>query len=188
MSNQSQMIDDDELIEELRRYGEKNLPLLATGGAIPSASRRKSAGLVYLTDQNRDIYLKKLNHYRAREKIETNPSRQYLKQQLQLEDGDKSRDSKRRSSNVYGLRNEFDEDEDDQEVVEIVDDVNKTEYVQVNNAHTSPLSMSTYNTNEPEEVCLQNNRISAAKLPVTSTLAKPTHPALRTPSAESLSK
>jgi hypothetical protein len=69
------MIDDEDLIEELRRYGEKNLPTLPAPGA--RITKRSNA----LTDQNREIYLKKLNHYRAREKAEQNPSK-YLKQQI----------------------------------------------------------------------------------------------------------
>jgi hypothetical protein len=74
----SSTISDEELIEELRRYGEKNLPTLPSKSS-PSARSKKSAG-TQLNDSNRDIYLKKLNHYRAREKAESNPSKQYQKQ------------------------------------------------------------------------------------------------------------
>lgn len=128
----STLIDDEQLIEELRRYGEKNLPTLPSGGSTSTRSKNKNV----LNDTNREIYFKKLNHYRAKEKAKSNPSRQYLKQQQKM-------------------KHEYDEDtqeeEDEVQIIEQENDVipldsNETqyEYVKVSNAHTSPLSMSTY--------------------------------------------
>ena len=183
--SQSQMNEDAELIDELRRYGEKNLPLLQPIGSNPNA-KRKSSGPNYLNDLNRDIYLKKLNHYRAREKIETNPSKEYLKQHLQLDDGRKSlarSSSNPRRSNTYALKSQNnDDDDDDDDVVEITDEINKSEYVQGNNAHTSPLSMSSYYDDE----YVASNIISSTQAPLTSTVAKPITTSVRSP--EDLSK
>lgn len=158
-----QHIDDEELIEELKRYGEKNLPTLGGNGSNTSKIQRggrKSTGAgVQLTDQNRDTYLKKLNHYRAREKAEQNPSK-YLKQVTSMNNttADVSASSsmtanvKRRSSARFRLEEnqyyEIDDPDEEEDVVEINGPTaaNNTtcEYIQVNNAHTSP--MSTNNT------------------------------------------
>lgn len=62
----STFIDDESLIHQLRLYGEPNLP---------SASSNE------INSINRDIYLKKLNHYKAKEKARMNPSKQFKKQQ-----------------------------------------------------------------------------------------------------------
>jgi hypothetical protein len=156
----STLIDDESLIEELKRYGEKNLPTLPQPG-----SRKKSN---QLNDQNREIYLKKLNHYKAREKAESNPSKQYLKQQLQTTQNDTNLSGTRSStrlkspikseslihhnqSNGHSIHhgshydnNDNDEDEEDDDVIEIDATQNTTEYVQVSNAYTSPLSASRY--------------------------------------------
>ena len=149
-SQQSQLmstiIDDEELIDELRRYGEKNLPTLNTAATSGATSRRKtsssssssSTANMQLTDQNREILLKKLNHFRAREKVETNPSKQYLKQNSLR----KSIEAKR-ISNIYRQYDETDEVPDD-DIIEIDSKNTTSEYVQVNNANTSPLSNSDY--------------------------------------------
>ena len=159
----STMIDDEDLIEELRRYGEKNLPTLVQPGE--RVTKRSN----HLTDQNREIYLKKLNHYRAREKAEQNPSK-YLKQQTGLAASTSTfitddlasssssntssqvnnKKNSRRSSTRFKLENNIYYDhEEDEDVVEIGEakSGNDTtcEYVKVSNAHTSPLSTSTYN-------------------------------------------
>ena len=149
-SQQSQLmstiIDDDELIDELRRYGEKNLPSVGAATSSGTNSRKKTssaaaaaaAANLQLTDQNREILMKKLNHYKAREKIETNPSKQYLKQNNLR----KSLDAKR-ISNIYRQYDETDEVPDD-DIIEIDSKNTTSEYVQVNNANTSPLSNSDY--------------------------------------------
>lgn len=143
----STIIDDDELIDELRRYGEKNLPT-ATGGSIstnPTSSRRKTAAQNQLTDQNREIYMKKLNHYKAREKIETNPSKQFIKQQ----NFRKSLEQKR-ISNIYRQYDENDEvkDDENEDIIEIDSKNATSEYVLTDNVHTSPLSTSDYHDND----------------------------------------
>lgn len=145
-SQQSQLmstiIDDEELIDELRRYGEKNLPAIGTApGAATTSTRKKSAATAQqtLNDQNREIYLKKLNHYKAREKAENNPSKQFLKQNNLR----KSLEAKR-ISNIYKQYDEADEVPDDEDVIEIDSKNATSEYVQVNNANTSPLSNSVY--------------------------------------------
>lgn len=139
----STIIDDESLLDQLRMYGETNLPLLpGQATSTQKSTRGRKAKLTYLNDSNRDIYLKKLNHYKAREKVETNPSRGYLKTQPDR----KSIDIKR-ISNIYKLNEDFEEDDD---VIECNDDVielDKTEYVQVVNGATSPLSMSDYDPN-----------------------------------------
>ena len=156
----STLIDDESLIEELKRYGEKNLPTLPQPG-----SRKKTN---QLNDQNREIYLKKLNHYKAREKAESNPSKQYIKQQLQTTQIDTSVSGKRTStrlrspntikseasSNYQSQSNgrtnnrhhhdDDDEDDEDDDIIEIDATQNTSEYVQVSNAYTSPLSASRY--------------------------------------------
>ena len=121
----SNLINDEDLIEELRRYGEKNLPTLSSNKSLSSKKKNNQ-----LNDQNRDIYLKKLNHYKARERIESNPSEQF------------SRLTKLKSTNILkpSIKQELNDDDD---VIEL----NETsEYVQVSNAFTSPLSIS---SNEP---------------------------------------
>ena len=52
-------LTDDELKAELKKFGE-----IVT---------------VKLTDKNRELFIKKLNHYKARQKVEENPSK-YAKQ------------------------------------------------------------------------------------------------------------
>jgi hypothetical protein len=166
----STMIDDEDLIEELRRYGEKNLPTLPAPGA--RITKRSNA----LTDQNREIYLKKLNHYKAREKAEQNPSK-YLKQQAAnnttvnantndttiaastqppapvsaIASSSKPKNS-RRSSARFELKNNVyyendDRDEPEEEDVVEIDSPNDvtSEYVKVSNAFTSPMSTSGFN-------------------------------------------
>ena len=171
----STLIDDESLIEELRRYGEKNLPTLPS--AYGSAASRKKAN--QLNDTNREIYLKKLNHYKAREKAESNPSKQYLKQQQQQGDttGNTTATNGRRTSSRFSAakspsikseyrqnyRGDGDEDEDDNEededndVIEIDSTQNTSEYVQVSNAYTSPLSQSRHNV---ENIRPHSNRAS----------------------------
>lgn len=148
----STIIDDEELIDELRRYGEKNLPTIGTSTTTTSSattSRKKSAAAAAaannLNDQNREIYLKKLNHYKAREKIETNPSKQYIKQN----NFRKSLEAKR-ISNIYKQYDETDEvkDDEDDDIIEIDSKNATSEYVQVNNANTSPMSTFTYQDND----------------------------------------
>lgn len=150
----STLIDDGDLLDQLRLYGETNLPILPGQGSSNQKMTRSKRGakVNYLNDSNRDIYLKKLNHYKAREKVVTNPSKQYLKTKG-LGAGDKPIDIKR-ISNIYKINDDFELDGDDdiQEIEEIdckddVIELNKTEYVQVVNGCTSPLSMSDYDHN-----------------------------------------
>ena len=172
----STLIDDEELIEELRRYGEQNLP------ALPVAGTRVTKRSHTLTDQNREIYLKKLNHYRAREKAENNPSK-YLKQQQQQQhqhqnsncttkiddalasapaptkpEGKNHRRSSARFQLDKNIYYEIDaspptssvakREPGEGDVIEIENPNDATcEYVTVSNAHTSPLSNSQYHNN-----------------------------------------
>jgi hypothetical protein len=166
-SQEQQHIDDEELLEELGKYGEKNLP------TIPQPGQRITKKSHILTEQNRDIYLKKLNHYRAREKAEQNPSKYLKSNQLgdmttsSSQSVSMSSKAKRRSSARFDLKsNRYyenndnyvdydDEDDDDNEqeqqddVVEIASPHNSNEssayeYVKVSNANTSPMSNTTY--------------------------------------------
>ena len=145
----STIIDDESLLDQLRMYGETNLPLLpgqATSTQKGGGGRGKKSKNAYLNDSNRDIYLKKLNHYKAREKVEINPSIQYLKTKPGT---NRNSIDLKRISNIY---NEEDDDDDIQEVKEINDEADiieleRTEYVQVVNGCTSPLSMSDYDSN-----------------------------------------
>jgi hypothetical protein len=126
------IVSDEDLIEELRRYGEKNLPIIQSTTSLSSKKKTNQ-----LNDQNREIYLKKLNHYKAREKVESNPSKQFLKQFSnnlnKLETPSNLRTSIKQELN------------DDDDIIEL----NETsEYVQVSNAFTSPLSIS---SNEPSQ-------------------------------------
>lgn len=146
----STLIDDEQLIEELRRYGEKNLPTL--GASSSGTSSRSKSNKNQLNDTNREIFLKKLNHYRAREKAESNPSKQYLKQQnLTLNQTNQSRHSLGNTNTKQDYDYNEDEDDDD-DVKEIEPDIiqldsNETqyEYIKVSNAFTSPLSNKTQN-------------------------------------------
>ena len=70
--------NDDELKAELKKYGETSV--------------------IKITDKNRDIYIKKLNHYKARQKWEVNPSK----------------DAKQVNMSKYKTKTE-DEDEDEDE-------------------------------------------------------------------------
>lgn len=143
----STLIDDESLIEELRRYGEKNLPSLPVPGSRKKANQ--------LNDQNREIYLKKLNHYKAREKAESNPSKQYIKQQMQTSQADTSSTAtsgKRTSARIRSpLKKEYDrhnsDEDEDNDIIEIDSTQNTSEYVQVSNAYTSPLSTTRYYEN-----------------------------------------
>jgi hypothetical protein len=143
------MIDDESLIEELRRYGEPNLPTLPSSSqhhstAIHNRRAGRSAATQQhhqnneLNDTNREIYLKKLNHYRAKEKAKTNPSKQYKKQQqaaaqIALADALNTRGSSHMNH------------DDDEDVIEVAADAETTtsEYVEVNHASTSPMSNET---------------------------------------------
>ena len=146
----SQTIDDADLLDQLRFYGEPNLPLLPTHATSTLKPRSKKAGAKstqYLNDSNRDIYIKKLNHYKARAKIESNPSKEYLR----TRNSEKPIDLKR-ISNIYKLE---DTDYEQSEVYEVINDnedddvveLDRTEYVHVVNGATSPLSMSDYDPN-----------------------------------------
>ena len=146
------MIDDESLIEELRRYGEPNLPTLPSSSqhhstAIHNRRAGRSAATQQhhqnneLNDTNREIYLKKLNHYRAKEKAKTNPSKQYKKQQqaaaqIALADALNTRGSNRDANMNH---------DDDEDVIEVAADAETTtsEYVEVNHASTSPMSNET---------------------------------------------
>jgi len=143
----STLIDDCDLLDQLRLYGETNLPLLpGQAGPNTKSTRSKKSAKGYLNDSNREIYLKKLNHYKAREKVETNPSKHHLKTRVSGSDG-KSIDIKR-ISNIYKIEDDI--DEDDVQEIDNKDDIielDKTEYVQVVNGCTSPLSMSDYDPN-----------------------------------------
>lgn len=144
--------DDEHLLDQLRQYGEPNLPLLPSQ-ATSTLKRSKKTGSSksnYLNDSNRDIYIKKLNHYRARAKIENNPSREYLKTTKNTPVDLK------RISNIYKIEDtEYDDDEDqadnDVEIIggqeEDIIELDRTEYIQVVNGATSPLSMSDYDPN-----------------------------------------
>lgn len=178
----STIIDDESLLDQLRMYGETNLPLLpGQATSTMRGTRGKKPKNAYLNDSNRDIYLKKLNHYKAREKIEINPSVQYLKTQP---GGNRQSIDIKRISNIYKVH-----DDDIQEVEEIesnqeddVIELDKTEYVQVVNGCTSPLSMSDYDSNnsqrfdEDEFAPLSSTRApsmgSQARSPVTRTIPK----------------
>jgi len=127
--------------------------------------------LIDLIVRLKEIYLKKLNHYKAREKAESNPSKQYLKQQLQTTQNDTTLSGTRSSTRLrspikseslihhnqsnghtnhhgsrYGTSGNHDneDDEEDDDVIEIDATQNTSEYVQVSNAYTSPLSASRY--------------------------------------------
>jgi hypothetical protein len=138
------MISDDELRNELKKFGDSNIPRI--------------------TDKNREIYFKKLNHYRARQKLEENPSKQ----------------AKAANMSKYSAVNSTNRD-DDSDVLQVTSSQHadtydntratrrstalrgglayatsnydesmnnvSTEYVQVNNAHTSPMSNSILNVN-----------------------------------------
>lgn len=143
--SQSGFIDDENLIEELRRYGEKNLPTLATPGKTRSKLKNQ------LNDTNRDLYIKKLNHHRAREKAEKNPSKQYQKQM------NETRTFQCSSTRIENI-DEYDEDDDRNSDIQVIEsekdndivpiDSNETqyEYIKVNDAYTSPLSNTRYST------------------------------------------
>ncbi|RNA36379.1 inner nuclear membrane Man1 [Brachionus plicatilis] len=143
--SQSSIIDDEHLIEELRRYGENILPTLAT----PGKSRTKVKNQI--NDANRDLFIKKLNHYRAKEKAEKNPSKQYQKQM------NVSRSFQCSSTRIENF-DEYDEDDDKNSDVQVIEserdndivplDSNETqyEYIKVNDAYTSPLSSTRYST------------------------------------------
>jgi hypothetical protein len=131
------MISDDELRNELRKFGESNVPKI--------------------TDKNREIHIKKLNHYRARHKLEVNPSKQALHANMSKcsnnsvhahndepdvlivasSHTESSSRSTQRSTRAARNVNNYD------------DSLNNMsgEYVQVNNAHTSPMSDSILNYN-----------------------------------------
>jgi ribosomal protein S8 len=144
----STVIDDEELIEELRRYGEKNLPIVSSTGSTRDSSKKKR-----LSDQNREIYMKKLNHHRAREKAGSNPSKHYIKQKRS---NDANKSSQANSTRLFKYENVEDREDDDNDIIEIgATSTNTSEYVHVNHMHTSPLSNITdydyeTNYNEPE--------------------------------------
>ncbi len=148
----SSAIDDADLLNQLRFYGEPNLPLLPTHATSTLKPRSKKAGAKtsqYLNDSNREIYIKKLNHYKARAKIESNPSKEYLR----TRNGDKPVDIKR-ISNIYKLE---DTDYEQSDVYEVINDeekdvieLDRTEYVHMVNGATSPLSMSDYDPNSSD--------------------------------------
>jgi hypothetical protein len=119
MSANILIIDDHDLIEELRNYGEKNLPILTS-----SSSSKKSN---QLNDQKRVIYHKKLNHYRAREKNQPNSNKQHLKEK-----------------NSPGIVTKIEKNYEDDDIIQLDD---TSEYVQVSNAFTSPLSVSSHENN-----------------------------------------
>jgi hypothetical protein len=149
----STLIDDESLIEELKRYGEKNLPLLSSSTVSSSGSKKSSSSrAVRLNDSNREIYLKKLNHYKAKEKAKLNPSKQYVKQRksVLVTNGSAGSHSSASSNNNNNHASRYDDDDDDDIKREATDDIieidanNETtsEYVRMNNAATSPLSDS----------------------------------------------
>ncbi len=149
----SSAIDDADLLDQLRFYGEPNLPLLPTHSTSTLKPRSKKAGTKssqYLNDSNREIYIKKLNHYKARAKVESNPSKEYLR----TRNGEKPVDLKR-ISNIYKLE---DTDYEANEIYEVINDggeedvveLDRTEYVHVVNGATSPLSMSDYDPDTSE--------------------------------------
>ena len=152
--SQNQAIDDADLIDQLRHYGEPNLPLLPNatstlkhrskkpGGTSSSSATKPS----YLNDSNREIYTKKLNHYKARAKIETNPSREYLKTK-NINGNSGNRVDIKRISNIFKIENDIEEIEYDEDEDRDVIELNQTEYVHVANGATSPLSMSDYDVN-----------------------------------------
>lgn len=143
--SQLSCMDDENLIEELRRYGEKNLPTLATPGKTRSKLKNQ------LNETNRDLYVKKLNHYKAKEKAEKNPSKQYQKQM------NASRSFQCTSTRIDNF-DEYDEDDDRNSDIQVIEsekdndivpiDANETqyEYIKVNDAYTSPLSNTRYST------------------------------------------
>ena len=140
----STMIDDEDLIEELRKYGEPNLPSLPTASTTTSRRTRASSS-TQLNDTNREIYLKKLNHYRAKEKAKTNPSKQYKKQQQATAYANANANVKQPLSSYAEKDEEQDDDDDDDvddEVVEI-NSPNASQYVKVTTACTSPISNGT---------------------------------------------
>jgi hypothetical protein len=103
-------IDDDSLIEELKKYGETNF---CTDKKKKSIQRDAATGKVILTNQQREILTKKLNHYKAKEKVNLNPSRAYTSQ---LNKSERTMvTTSRESSNVYtrSLHRNDDDDEDD---------------------------------------------------------------------------
>ncbi|CAF0825336.1 unnamed protein product [Brachionus calyciflorus] len=141
----STFIDDEQLIEELRRYGERNLPTLSTGGSSRSKNKNQ------LNDSNRDLYIKKLNHYKAKEKAEKNPSKQFQKQ-LNMTRNSLSTSTKQ----DYVYAEDDDEDNEQENDVQVIEperdndvvhiDSNETqyEYIKVSDAYTSPLSQTRY--------------------------------------------
>lgn len=143
--SQSSVIDDENLIEELRRYGEKNLPTLATPGK--SRSKLKNQ----LNDTNRELYIKKLNHYKAKEKAEKNPSKQYQKQMnvsrsfqctsTRIENFDEDDEEEDRNSDVQIIETDKDID-----IVPLDSNETQYEYIKVSDAYTSPLSNTRYST------------------------------------------
>lgn len=152
----STMIDDEDLIEELRKYGETNLPTLPSSTTTTITSRRsRAAASNELNDTNREIYLKKLNHYRAKEKAKLNPSKQYKKQQ-QATAYTEANNAKAKQAPVQkpsAATNDLNDIyDDDEEVVEInsPQNANETtsEYIRVNNAYTSPMSNGTINVTQ----------------------------------------
>lgn len=117
---------DEILINELKKYGE--------------------VITVKITDKNRDIYIKKLNHYKARQKLEENPSK-YAKQVNMNSTKLKSKTNTTTTTTTTGksyINDDNDDDNyeqhDDNGVYESAYDT--SEYVHVNNAYTSPLSNS----------------------------------------------
>jgi hypothetical protein len=78
-------LTDDDLKAELKKFGE--------------------TVTIKITDKNRDIYIKKVNHYKARQKVEENPSK-YAKK-LNMSSKYKQNDN----------NNEEDADDDDEDSI-----------------------------------------------------------------------
>lgn len=107
-SKSKQRIQDEKLIEELRFFREPNLPVLLPSVSSSSSSHRVNNnsktqyGRVILDDSNRSIYIKKLNHYIARQKVQCSPSAAYRKQ-LRESGGSEAERRGRRSSSPCHL-------------------------------------------------------------------------------------
>lgn len=113
------MISDDDLLYELQKYGEK---------------------ITRISDANRDICIKKLNHHKARQKLQENPSKQAkaINMNKKYKPLDETKVTSTEDSLNYTRQNPY-----KSYLYAANDSINQTsEYVQVANAGTSPMSNS----------------------------------------------